>query len=129
MKTPKSRKTTLLDEAVGFIFSRTWGKVGWFGTFSVLPKFQGQGIGQQLVAASINYLHESGVRVIGLETIPESPYNLNRGLYHKTGFRSRLLTFLLTKSLNDSIAKVELPCWSSANPQMPVLKNLRKLLA
>lgn len=91
MKTPKSRKTTLLDEAVGFIFSRIWGKVGWFGTFSVLPEFQGQGIGQRLVAARINYLHESGFRVIGLETIPENPYNL--GLYHKMGFQSRLWNY------------------------------------
>jgi hypothetical protein len=40
------------------------------------------------------------------------------GLYPKTGLQSRLLTFLLTKSLNDSIAKVELPGWSSANPQI-----------
>ena len=32
---------------VGFIFSRTWGSVGWFGTFSVLPEYQRRGIGNQ----------------------------------------------------------------------------------
>jgi len=26
---------------IGFIFSRTWGGVGWFGTFAVLPEYQG----------------------------------------------------------------------------------------
>lgn len=100
---------------VGFIFSRTWGKVGWFGTFAVLPKFQGCGIGKGLIHASLGYLRESGVSVIGLETMPESPFNL--GLYLKMGFRPGLLTFQLTKSLGNPHPEVELPCWSSVNPK------------
>ena len=27
-------------DVVGFIFSRTWGSVGWFGTFGVMPEHQ-----------------------------------------------------------------------------------------
>jgi ribosomal protein S18 acetylase RimI-like enzyme len=100
---------------VGFIFSRIWGNVGWFGTFSVLPEYQGRGIGKQLITASINFLRRSGVRVIGLETMPESPDNL--GLYTKMGFRSGLLTFLLTKSLDNAAGKVDLPHWSSEDQQ------------
>jgi ribosomal protein S18 acetylase RimI-like enzyme len=101
------------DSPVGFIFSRTWGKVGWFGSFSVLPKFQGRGIGKQLISASINYLRKAGAQVIGLETMPESPYNL--GLYLKMGFQPHLLTFLMTKSLCNSSDEVMLPSWSSVD--------------
>lgn len=68
---------------VGLIFSRTWGSVGWFGTFSVLPDYQGRGIGQRLLAASMRYLRQSSASMIGLETMPDSPSNL--GLYLKHG--------------------------------------------
>ena len=84
---------------VGFIFSRTWGSVGWFGTFAVLPEYQGQGIGKRLVAASVDYLKRGPDRVIGLETMPESAYNL--GFYLKQGFEPRFLVLQLTKPVED----------------------------
>ena len=56
------------DREVGFIFSRTWGSVGWFGTFAVLPEYQGSDIGKRLIAASLDYLRRDPKRVIGLET-------------------------------------------------------------
>jgi ribosomal protein S18 acetylase RimI-like enzyme len=103
------------DTVVGFILSRTWGSVGWFGTFSVLPDWQGQGIGKQLVAASLGYLRQRPGRVIGLSTMPESPYNL--GLYLKLGFQMRHLTLFLRKSLAGSLERsIKLPCWSQATP-------------
>jgi ribosomal protein S18 acetylase RimI-like enzyme len=100
---------------VGFIFSRTWGSVGWFGTFSVLPEYQRRGIGKQLIAASVDYLRRAPQpgRVIGLETMPDSPYNL--GLYLRMGFQARFLTFLLSKTLERSVAgDVGLPHFSAA---------------
>ena len=101
------------DQLVGFILSRTWGSVGWFGTFSVLPEWQGQGIGRQLVAVSLGYLRQRPDRVIGLSTMPESPYNL--GLYLKLGFQMRHLTLFLRKSLvGQPESPVELPRWSQA---------------
>jgi len=103
---------------VGFVFSRTWGSVGWFGTFSVLPEYQGRGIGKQLIAASVDYLRRAPQpgRVIGLETMPDSLYNL--GLYLRLGFRARFLTFLLGKTLERSVAgDVDLPRWSVANAE------------
>jgi len=101
--------------AVGFILSRTWGGVGWFGTFSVLPEWQGQGIGKQLVAASLGYLRRRPGRVIGLSTMPESPYNL--GLYLKLGFQVRHLTLFLSKSLEQPPeGAVHLPRWSETDP-------------
>jgi ribosomal protein S18 acetylase RimI-like enzyme len=102
------------SSVVGFIFSCTWGGVGWFGTFSVLPAHQGRGIGRQLIEASLGYLRQQPIRVIGLETMPESPYNL--GLYMKMGFRPRLLTPILSKSLVDvEQRELTMPCWSAAN--------------
>jgi ribosomal protein S18 acetylase RimI-like enzyme len=106
---------TEAEEPVGFIFSRTWGSVGWFGTFSVLPEWQGQGIGKRLVAACLDYLRRRPGRVIGLSTMPESPYNL--GLYLKLGFQVRPLTLFMRKSLAGPPERsVELPRWSEAPP-------------
>ena len=102
------------DHVVGFIFSRTWGGVGWFGTFAVLPEFQGRGIGQRLIAASLEYLRREPGRVLGLETMAESPYNL--GLYLRQGFQVRFPTLLLSKTLAQSTAdEMDLPYWSSAD--------------
>jgi ribosomal protein S18 acetylase RimI-like enzyme len=117
------------DRVVGFIFSRTWGSVGWFGTFSVLPEYQGRGIGKQLIAASVDYMRRAPQpgRVIGLETMPDSPYNL--GLYLRLGFRARFLTFLLGKALEQPIAgDVDLPHWSAADAETQEcwLANLRR---
>ena len=100
---------------LGFIFSRTWGRVGWFGTFAVLPEYQGRGIGQQLVAASLAYLNRDLARLIGLETMAESAYNL--GLYLKLGFRATFPSFRLVKVLDQpAAAGAGLPCWSAAGP-------------
>jgi ribosomal protein S18 acetylase RimI-like enzyme len=102
------------QRVVGFIFSRTWGGVGWFGTFAVLPACQGRGIGQQLIAASLEYLRQDPCRVIGLETMPGSPYNL--GLYLRQGFQARFPTLLLSKNLEQHAADgVDLPRWSTAS--------------
>lgn len=96
---------------VGFIFSRTWGSVGWFGTFGVLPERQGEGIGQRLVAASVDYLKRDPDRVIGLETMPESAYNL--GFYLNQGFEPRFLVLQLTRRVDDgTTAGPSLARWS-----------------
>jgi ribosomal protein S18 acetylase RimI-like enzyme len=109
---------------VGLIFSRTWGSVGWFGTFAVLPAYQKRGIGKQLIRASLDYLRQdssrvrpSPGRVIGLETMPESSYNL--GLYLRQGFQARFPTLLLIKELDqDAATEVCLASWSSAGAEV-----------
>jgi GNAT superfamily N-acetyltransferase len=115
---------------VGMIFSRTWGGVGWFGTFAVLPECQGRGIGKRLIGASLEYLRQDAGRVIGLETMPESPYNL--GLYLRCGFRPRWLTFLLARPLDQTAGRgADLPRWSSADADVQErwLANLRTATA
>jgi ribosomal protein S18 acetylase RimI-like enzyme len=100
---------------VGFIFSCTWGSVGWLGPFAILPAHQGQGIGKRLLQASLGYLRQDPNRVIGLSTMPESPHNL--GLYLKTGFQARFLTLLLSKPLEGLNRRtLNLPHWSEADP-------------
>lgn len=101
---------------VGLIFSRTWGSVGWFGTFAVQPELQGRGIGKQLISASLDYLRRRPGRMIGLETMPGSPGNL--GLYLKRGFHPRFLTIHLRKPLGPSMDDdVVLPRWSRADDE------------
>jgi ribosomal protein S18 acetylase RimI-like enzyme len=98
---------------VGLIFSRTWGSVGWFGTFAVLPEYQKRGIGQRLMAASLRYLRQMSGRVIGLETMPESSYNL--GLCLKNGFRLSLPTLLLSRKLERApTSDTHIARWSRA---------------
>ncbi len=85
---------------VGFIFSCTWGSIGWFGTFSVLPEYQGRGIGKELIGASLAYLR-SAPRTIGLETMPDAPYNL--GLYLGMGFQLRAMTLSLSRPVDPAL--------------------------
>jgi ribosomal protein S18 acetylase RimI-like enzyme len=111
---------------VGFIFSRTWGGVGWFGTFAVLPEYQGRGLGKRLVGFSLEYLRREPHRVIGLETMAESEYNL--GLYLRQGFRACLPTFSFSKPISQPTADhAGLAHWSVANAETRVrwLADLR----
>lgn len=82
-------------EPVGFIFSRFWGKTGWIGTFGVHPDTQGQGIGKALLSSAVESLKKSGCAAIGLETMPDSPYNV--GFYTRFGFRLTFPTLTLSK--------------------------------
>ncbi len=82
-------------ETVGFIFTRRWGKVGWIGTFGVHPKFKGKRIGQQLLMIAVEHLKNAGCTTVGLETMPDSPYNI--GLYTHFGFRPTFPTLALYK--------------------------------
>ena len=77
---------------VGFILARTWGRVGWFGTFGVPTQLQGLGIGTALVNRAVVYL-EQKADVIGLETMPESGANI--GLYTKLRFAATYPTHII----------------------------------
>ena len=87
------------EKIVGSIFSHTWGIVGWFGPFEVLPEYQNKGIGRMLIDASLAYLQKSGCETIGLETMPESKKNLQ--LYIKYGFWPVGLTIIMSKILTE----------------------------
>ena len=81
---------------IGFVLARTWGEVGWFGTFGVPTQFHGLGIGRALIEGVTAHLRRS-CRIIGLETMPESGNNV--GLYTKTGYAVTFPTLILELSL------------------------------
>jgi ribosomal protein S18 acetylase RimI-like enzyme len=92
-------------ELAGYIFGRAWGRVGWVGVFGVHPQYQGQRIGQQLLARTIAALRSAGCTTIGLETNPGNYYNL--GLYSHHGFRPITTTLSLQKAVQMGTACTE----------------------
>ena len=71
-------------EPIGYLFSRVWGEIGWIGTFGVHPEQHGRGVGKGLLLSAVDQLKLAGCRVIGLETMPDSAYNI--GFYARLGF-------------------------------------------
>ena len=73
------------DEVVGANFSVLRGTLGWFGPLAVRPDGQGQGIAQRLVTECLKSAEKRGARLMGLETLANSPQHIH--LYQKLGFR------------------------------------------
>lgn len=90
------------DQVVGYVFTRILGTTGWIGTFGVHPDCQGQGVGRSLLDAAVECLQRAGCTTIGLETMPDSPYNV--GLYSRFGFLPTFPTVNLTKETDPSAA-------------------------
>jgi GNAT superfamily N-acetyltransferase len=90
------------DQVVGYVFTRILGTTGWIGTFGVHPDCQGQGVGRSLLDAAVECLQRAGCTTIGLETMPDSPYNV--GLYSRFGFLPVFPTVNLTKETDPSAA-------------------------
>lgn len=87
------------NKIVGFNFLHIWGSFAWFGAFGVHPKYQGKGIGKEIINYTINMLKEDcKVSTIGLNTMPESQYNV--GFYMNLGFTPLKLTLSLKKRLS-----------------------------
>jgi len=91
------------DEFAGIIgssFSHVWGKTGWVGPLSVLPSYQGKGVGKELLKFSLRYLEDQGCSDIGLETMPENAANL--GMYFKVGLKPEGMVLILSKKLDEN---------------------------
>lgn len=87
------------NKVVGFNFLHIWGSFAWFGAFGVHPKYQGKGIGKEIINYTIKILKEDyKVSTIGLNTMPESQYNV--GFYMNLGFTPLKLTLSLKKQLS-----------------------------
>ncbi len=83
---------------VGSVFSHVWGATGWVGPLSVLPSYQSQGLGKELLKHSLRYLEDQQCVDIGLETMPENATNL--GMYLKVGLRTEGLVMIFAKKLD-----------------------------
>ena len=110
---------------VGYIFTRTFGKVGFFGPFGVVPSYQGTAVGKALVRATIDYMERCGCTTIGLETMPETAYNL--GLYTKLGFRLFTLTLRLQKSLAAGTKSLPSGVRAVGEPDDKLLEHVRRI--
>jgi len=112
---PKGCFVAEKDKLVGYIFSRIWGRLGWIGTFGVAPDYHGQGIGKRLITETVKRLKEANCTTIGLETMPDSPYNV--GLYTKLGFNPSYPTIYLTKLAAPIVPIPSFSLFSEVNAQ------------
>ena len=88
------------NKVVGYNFINIWGSFAWFGPLGVDPKYQGEGIGKALINHTIKILKEDyKVSTIGLNTMPESQYNI--GFYMSLGFTPLKLSLNLKKQIDD----------------------------
>lgn len=110
---------------VGYIFTRTFGKVGFFGPFGVVPKHQATHTGKALIQATVDYMERSGCTTIGLETMPETAYNI--GLYCKMGFKLFTLTLRLHKQLQGGASELPANVEVIARPDDRLLQQVRAI--
>jgi GNAT superfamily N-acetyltransferase len=83
---------------VGTAIAVNWGSVGLLGPIAVLTNYQNQTIGQQLIRAVEEFFEENKIAVHGAVTYPTSPKHLV--LYHRFGYRPKLLTAVMTRVLD-----------------------------
>ncbi|EKQ55577.1 MULTISPECIES: N-acetyltransferase [unclassified Clostridium] len=87
------------NKVVGFNFIHIWGSFGWFGPFGVHTEYQGKGIGKVLINETIRILKEDyKVSTIGLNTMPESQYNV--GFYMNLDFTPLKLSLSMKRQLD-----------------------------
>jgi ribosomal protein S18 acetylase RimI-like enzyme len=83
---------------VGAAVAVMWGTLGLVGPVAVLPHYQNQDIGQQLLTACQGFFDENKAVLQGLATYPHSPKHLL--FYHKFGYRPRGLVVIAAKPLD-----------------------------
>jgi ribosomal protein S18 acetylase RimI-like enzyme len=83
---------------VGAALAVMWGTLGLVGPVAVLPSYQNQRIGQQLLAACDGFFEENHSSVQGLATYPHSPRHLM--FYQKLGYRPRYLVAITAKPVD-----------------------------
>jgi len=83
---------------VGAAIAVMWGSLGLVGPVAVLPNYQNQDIGQQLLTACQGFFDENKALLQGVATYPASPRHLV--FYQKFGYRPRGLVAVTVKSLD-----------------------------
>jgi GNAT superfamily N-acetyltransferase len=80
---------------IGTNFAAHWGSFGFFGPLTVEPEFWNRGVGQMLLAPTMEIFRRWGSRHLGLFTFPHSPKHM--ALYQKFGFWPRDLVAITAK--------------------------------
>lgn len=114
------------ERICGYIFSRVWGEVGWLGVFGVAPNSQNLGIGQKLLSDAIGCLKEKGCVTIGLETMPESAFNV--GFYLKSGFKMAYPTIHFKLSLKLPSQKIIFAPPKQCSPPVALAKKVSQIV-
>jgi ribosomal protein S18 acetylase RimI-like enzyme len=83
---------------VGAAIAVTWGTLGLAGPIAVLPNYQNQDIGQQLLRACDEFFAENSTTLQGLVSYPHSAKHLF--FYQKAGYRPRSLVVIAAKPLD-----------------------------
>jgi ribosomal protein S18 acetylase RimI-like enzyme len=83
---------------VGAAIAVMWGTLGLVGPIAVLPNYQNQDIGQQLLTACQGFFDENKAALQGLATYPSSAKHLL--FYQKFGYRPRGLVMIAQKPLD-----------------------------
>src|ERR1700687_4385274 len=85
---------TLDGKLVGSNFATNWGSVGLFGPLTVRPDLQEHGVGQSLLAKTMEQFDTWATRHVGLFTFAHSAKHV--ALYQKYGFYARFLTAIMS---------------------------------
>lgn len=72
------------NQLIGAVLATHDGRRGWINRLAVHPKYQGQGLGQLLIAAAEQTLKASGLRIIA--ALIEDDNAASRALFAKTGY-------------------------------------------
>ena len=74
------------NQVVGYITTRInqTTKIGEIPNLAVHPKFQHQGLGRQLIQASLDYFRQEGMHMAKIETLEQNPVGTT--FYPKMGF-------------------------------------------
>ena len=82
---PEGVRVGVLDgKIIAFNVCRSYGRLGWFHTLAIHPRYQGQGLGRQAVADAESYLAGQGVSSFALMTWPTAIPNL--GFYLRQNY-------------------------------------------
>jgi GNAT superfamily N-acetyltransferase len=115
---------------VGSNFATRWGSFAFFGPISIDPPYWGHGLADHLMEPVVAMFDRWQVDHAALFTFPHSVKHI--GLYQKFGFRPRMLTLVLEKSLAPNDQPDDEPVWSAygdldANAQRAVRSSCRNL--
>lgn len=102
---------------VGAALAVMWGTLGLVGPVAVLPHYQNQRIGQQLLAACDGFFEENHSTLQGLATYPHSPRHLM--FYQKLGYRPQYLVAITAKPLDRREA---VPALRPARPPLGIVR-------
>ncbi len=120
---------TAKGKVMGCCFGHIWGETGWLGPMVVAPSYQGRGIGSRLLERGTYYLENSGCKVIGLETMPQTTANV--GLYLRNNYYPKNLRIRFYKNMDSHQIKTDgrfmLPStWSQASAFLEDVKRISR---